>query len=44
LVHEMKEAGTYSQEFNAASLSSGLYFYNLTTGMFSQTKQMVLIR
>ena len=44
LIHEMKDAGIYSVEFNAASLSSGMYFYNLTTGTFSQTKQMVLIR
>jgi hypothetical protein len=30
--------------FNAADLSSGTYFYKMTAGKFSQTKQIVLIK
>ena len=38
------QAGTQSVEFNAAGLSSGIYFYRLTSGSFSSTKKMVLIK
>jgi hypothetical protein len=44
LVNETKEAGYYSLDFNAASLSSGIYFYKLTAGTFTQAKQMMLIK
>lgn len=44
LVNETKEAGNYSLDFIATSLSSGIYFYTLTAGTFTQTKQMMLIR
>jgi len=44
LVHETKQAGYYSVEFNAASLSSGIYFYKLTASTFTQTKQMMLVK
>jgi len=39
-----KETGKYSLDFNASSLSSGIYFYKLTAGAFTYTKQMVLLR
>jgi len=44
LVNEMKQAGYYSVEFNAASLSSGIYFYRVIAGTFTQTKQMMLVK
>jgi len=44
LVHETKQAGFYSMEFNAASLSSGIYFYKLTAGTFTQTRYMMLVK
>ncbi len=49
LVNEEKEAGTYEVEFNSHSgtvhnLPSGMYFYTLTAGSYSETKKMVLLK
>ncbi|MDZ7623912.1 MAG: T9SS type A sorting domain-containing protein [Ignavibacteriaceae bacterium] len=44
LVNEEKPAGEYEVEFNAANLPSGIYFYQLKAGQFTDTKKMVLIR
>jgi len=44
LVNEEKSAGSYTVEFNAEELSSGVYFYKLTAGEFSATKKLVLVK
>ncbi len=44
LVNEHKPAGRHQVEFNAEGLSSGVYFYTITAGNFSQTRKMMLIR
>ena len=44
LADEFKSAGSYEVEFDASGLSSGIYFYQLKTGSFIQTKKMVLLR
>ena len=44
LVNEVKKAGYYNISFNASTLSSGIYFYRITSGDFVQTKKMVLIK
>jgi hypothetical protein len=44
LVNETKSAGTYEVEFNATDLSSGIYYYTLQAGSFTQTKKMILIK
>ena len=44
LVDEFKPAGSYEVEFNADKLSSGVYFYQLNSGSFVQTKKMILLR
>jgi len=44
LVNEEKPVGSYELEFNAATLSSGIYFYRLQTGDFIETKKMVLMK
>jgi len=44
LVNEVKQAGTYSVDFDATRLSSGVYFYKLEAGGFVDTKRMVLIK
>jgi len=42
--NEPVEAGRYEKEFNAADLSSGVYFYKLETPEFTAIKKMVLIK
>ena len=44
LVNEQKPAGSYEVKFDAASLPSGVYFYQLTAGEFIQTKKMILLK
>jgi len=44
LVNERKEPGNYSVEFNAGKLPSGIYFYTLTSGKFTNTKKLILLR
>lgn len=44
LVNEYKPAGTYEIDFDAASLSSGIYFYSLKTGGFSETRKMIFLK
>jgi len=50
LVNEKLNPGTYKVEFDAGSLTSGVYFYRFTSGShsgvndFTDTKRMVLIK
>ena len=44
LVNEMKSPGVYNVEFNGNNLSSGMYFYKLTAGEFSEVKKMTLLK
>lgn len=44
LVNEIQEAGNYSVAFNASALPSGIYFYTLTTGNFTGTKKLILLK
>ena len=44
LVDENKPAGSYEVEFNAGNLPSGVYFYILKAGSFTQTKKMILLK
>ena len=44
LVNEEKPAGSYEVEFNASSLPSGVYFYQLTSGDFISAKKMILLK
>jgi photosystem II stability/assembly factor-like uncharacterized protein len=44
LVDEFNPAGNYKVEFDASNLSSGTYFYRLTTGEFVETKKLILMK
>jgi len=44
LVNSTESAGTHNVTFNASQLNSGLYFYKLQAGNFSQTRKMMLIK
>ncbi len=44
LVNEWHNTGIYEYEFNASNLASGVYFYQLITNNFTETKKMVLIK
>ncbi len=44
LVNEYKSAGSYEVNFDASSLSSGVYYYQIKVGSFFETKKMILIR
>ena len=44
LVNGELPAGNHSVNFNASSLSSGVYIYQLRAGSFVQTKKLVLMK
>lgn len=44
LVNDFKPAGYYETDFNASKLSSGVYFYRLTTDQFVDMKKMVVVK
>ena len=44
LISEQKTAGEYEIEFDGSELTSGVYFYQLKTGSYIETKKMVLLR
>ncbi len=44
LVNEFKNAGRYSIRFDAARLSSGMYFYKISAGNFTQIKKFILMK
>ena len=44
LINKEKSAGSYEVEFSATNLPSGVYFYQLKSNSFFQTKKMLLIK
>ncbi|MEO8513323.1 MAG: T9SS type A sorting domain-containing protein [Ignavibacteria bacterium] len=44
LVNTNQSAGIYNVEFNASSLSSGIYFYTIKAADFTATKKMILVK
>jgi hypothetical protein len=44
LVNEEKPAGTYKVDFNASSLSSGVYIYTLKVNGVTISRQMILLK
>ncbi|MEE9432129.1 MAG: GDSL-type esterase/lipase family protein [Melioribacteraceae bacterium] len=44
LVNEIKSPGVYEISFDAGNLSSGTYFYILSTGNYFESKKMILLK
>lgn len=44
LVNEKLTPGTYETSFDASHFSSGIYFYKLTAGDYSETRKMTMIK
>jgi hypothetical protein len=44
LVNEQMKPGSFSYNFNASRLSSGIYFYSINAGNFILTKKMLLLK
>jgi hypothetical protein len=43
-VEEQKTSGVYSVGLDASQLTSGIYFYKLSSGIFSSTRKMILLQ
>ena len=44
LVDQYQEAGEYHISFDAGGLASGMYFYRLRAGEYTETRRMMLVR
>lgn len=44
LVNENQKAGTYEVSWDAAGFPSGIYYYKIQSGNFTETKRMALIK
>lgn len=44
IVNQMKANGNHSVNFNSENLQSGIYFYQIHAGNYSETKKMILIK
>ena len=44
LVNESQQAGKYETKFSGSALTSGVYFYKLSVGDFTETKRMLMIK
>lgn len=44
LVNKEQQPGNYEVVFNATELPSGAYFYTITSGKYSETKKLLLLK
>jgi len=44
IVNEVKNAGSYTVNFNASNIPSGTYFYRLEAGDYMDVKKMILLK
>ncbi len=44
LINDVMESGTHQTSWNAAGMGSGVYFYKMQSGSFSEMKKMILLK
>jgi len=44
LLNELMQPGTYAINFDASGLSSGTYFYSMTSGKFHEVRKMIILK
>ncbi|MBK8550636.1 MAG: hypothetical protein IPL53_06065 [Ignavibacteria bacterium] len=44
LVDEFKQPGVYIVNFDGSNFASGIYYYRIVSGTFSQVNKMLLIK
>ncbi len=44
IVNDFLKSGSYSVQFSGDDLPSGVYYYELRAGSFSETKRMLLVK
>ena len=44
IINKEQSSGSYQVHFDASNLTSGIYFYRLQYGSFTQTRKMILLR
>lgn len=44
LVNEFKDAGKHTVSFNGLNYASGIYYYRIETGKYSETRKMMLVK
>jgi choice-of-anchor B domain-containing protein len=44
LTDEFKTAGNYKINYDASRLASGIYYYSINAGSYSETKKMILVK
>jgi hypothetical protein len=44
LVNEVRAAGRYREQWNANNAASGIYFYSIRAGSFTETRKMMLVK
>ena len=44
LVNERRDAGVHEVKFDGSNLASGVYFYRIQAGDFTQTKRLLLLK
>jgi hypothetical protein len=44
LVNELKQPGTYAVQFDASSVTSGVYFYRMHAGGYTDTRKLLVLR
>ena len=44
IVNEYQTIGEYEVKFDCSTLSSGIYFYKIENGNFSETKKLILLK